>query len=93
VNQRVQVFWRACLTVKLLGSSKTVTTLPLEPLVVASSFSAPSGEMGMVSSGTGSVGLEATSAMFAICDDVGGCCWDVVGSIGSVVQMARVAII
>ena len=28
--------------------------------------------MGMVSSGTGSVGLEATSAMFAICDGVGG---------------------
>jgi hypothetical protein len=46
---------------------------------VVSSFSAPSGEMGMVSSGTGSVGLEATSAMFAICESVGGCCWEVVG--------------
>jgi len=93
VNQRVQVFWRACLTVKLLGSSKTVTTLPLEALVVDSSFSAPSGEMGMVSRGTGSVGLEATSAMFAVCEDVGGWCLDVGESVGEVVQMARVAVI
>ena len=49
--------------------------------------------MGMVSSGTGSVGLEATSAMFATCADVGEWCWGVVESVGSVVQMARVAII
>lgn len=75
VNQRVQVCCSWCLTLKLEGSSKTVTTLPLEaaPLVALSSLLSPSGEMGMVSSGTGSVGLEATSAMFAMCGSVGLC--------------------
>jgi hypothetical protein len=61
VNQRVQVWARGCLTLKFSGSWKTVTTSP-EFAVGAESEAAspPSGEMGMVSRGTGEV---ATSAM------------------------------
>jgi hypothetical protein len=47
----------------------------------------------MVSSGTGSVGFEATSAMFAVCDGVSGWCYGVVEDIGCVLQTARLAII
>jgi len=64
VNQRVHVCCSWCLTLKFEGSSKTVTTLDWS--LFASSFSPPTGVMGMVSSGTGSEGFEATSAMFAV---------------------------
>lgn len=71
VNQRVQRFCSSCLTLKLSGSSKTVTILawlllPLvAPLVVSSM--APSGETGIVSRGTGSLAwFEATSVIVAL---------------------------
>jgi hypothetical protein len=74
VNHRVHVFCSWCLTLKLLGSSNTVTifscscSAPLAPLVA--SVTAPSGEMGMVSSGTGSDGIllcPLVSAMAVVC--------------------------
>lgn len=73
MNHRVQVFARGCLTLKLLGSWKTVTVSPLLVDVVFSSLPLdglpPSGEIGIVSRGTGEDGLawvaggEATAAM------------------------------
>lgn len=60
VNQRVQAFINGCFTLKLLGSWKTVTgslslygTLPASPSFVPFMLP-PSGEMGIVSRGTGS---------------------------------------
>lgn len=72
MNHRVHVFCRACLTLKLEGSSNTVITLPSAaacPLVA--SVMAPSGETGVVSRGTCWLGMgvgpaEATSAMLRI---------------------------
>ena len=69
MNHSVHLCWSWCLTLKLAGSSKTVTMVSPSakfsaPLVA--SDMAPFGEMGMVSSGTGSDGvgpLEATSAI------------------------------
>lgn len=51
---------------KFIGSSKTVTIL-LSSVLPSAAESAPLGETGMVSSGTGSDGLaEATAAMVAV---------------------------
>ncbi len=71
MNHRVQVFISGCLTLKFSGSWKTVICssslysflTPFAPFGAAfSSFTAPfvfppSGEMGMVSSGTGETAL------------------------------------
>ena len=69
MNHRVHVFISGCLTLKLSGSWKTVISSPsLKALRMAdpsdSDFSveSPSGEMGMVSSGTGEDGLGAAAA-------------------------------
>lgn len=79
VNQSVQTFCRACLTLKLDGSSKTVTisslVADLSPLVapLVASVMPPSGEMGISLRGTcwseagAGVGpSEATSAMLGV---------------------------
>lgn len=72
VNQRVHAFCSWCLTLKLAGSSKTVTTFwslwaGVDELPLVASAMPPSGEMGMLSSGTGSDGmLGATSAMLIV---------------------------
>jgi hypothetical protein len=70
VNHRVQLLRRGCFTLKFSGSWKTVLTSPSEAAVVSDSFlesllESPTGEIGIVSSGTGcwGFGAAATSAM------------------------------
>lgn len=61
MNHRVQVFMSGCLTLKFSGSWKTVTgaasTGGMEGSAAFPLLLPPSGEIGMVSSGTGSCGL------------------------------------
>jgi hypothetical protein len=78
VNHKVHLFMSGCLTLKCSGSWKTVTGslllekardgVSVEPLPTT-----PSGEIGMVSSGTG---CDATSVMVAVlaCEVVWRCC-------------------
>jgi len=61
VNHSVHVLARGCLTLKLFGSWKTVTTSPSSRLTPFSlpdePFISPVGEIGIVSKGTGEDGL------------------------------------
>ena len=71
VNHKVQVVARGCLTLKLSASWKTVvmvSSLSAEGCATWSLFALwstfpPSGEIGMVSRGTGEVGFAAAAAM------------------------------
>lgn len=65
MNHKVHSWSRGCLTLKFSGSWKTVTVSPEDVPLVESAALSPSGEMGMVSRGTGDLGIEATSAIIA----------------------------
>jgi hypothetical protein len=77
VNQRVHLFISGCLTLKCSGSWNTVTgSLLLEKardgVSLEPSPTTPSGDIGMVSSGTGCDATSVMAAVFAC--EVAWCC-------------------